>query len=116
MEAKIKVIIKRPDEKYGHVTWISDTLENLQRIVEGHIEVVPITPVLPDVGLINNGLIMICNEEGKILGLEKNFIMGILAPDVIVGTVIICGTDGDEFGDVPIDMSMWKRILSHWEN
>ena len=111
MKAKIKAIIKRPDEKYGHVTWISNTLENLQRIVEGHIEVVPVTAVLPDVGLI-----MICNEKGKILGLEKNFIMGILAPDVIVGTVILCGTDGDEFGDVPIDMSMWKRILSLWEN
>lgn len=36
MAGKVKVIIKRPDEKYGHVTNISTTLENLQRTVEGH--------------------------------------------------------------------------------
>lgn len=29
---KIKVIIKRPDEQYGHVTNISNTLENLQNV------------------------------------------------------------------------------------
>jgi len=35
MAQKIKVIIKRPDEKYGHVTGISRTLENLQKTVGG---------------------------------------------------------------------------------
>ena len=38
--AKIKVIIKRPDEKYGHVTHISPRLENLQKTVEGYIETI----------------------------------------------------------------------------
>ena len=36
--AKIRAIIKRPDEKYGHVTNISPTLENLQKTVGGYIE------------------------------------------------------------------------------
>lgn len=35
---KIKVIVKRPDEQYGHVCHISDRLENLQKTVEGYIE------------------------------------------------------------------------------
>ena len=39
---RIKVIIKRPDEKYGHVTYISDSLENLQKTVGGPIEIVSI--------------------------------------------------------------------------
>jgi len=54
--AKIKVIIKRPDEQYGHMTYISNTLKNLQRTVEGYIEVVPL----------RSDLVMICNEEGRL--------------------------------------------------
>lgn len=30
--AKIKVIIKRPDERFGHVCNISNSLENLQKV------------------------------------------------------------------------------------
>lgn len=30
MDVKIKVIIKRPDEEVGHVTWISNNLKVLQ--------------------------------------------------------------------------------------
>ena len=105
--AKIKVIIKRPDEKYGHVTNISPTLHNLQKTVGGNIEAVTI--------LGDKGLVMICNEEGKLLGLEKNFIMG-TPPfhDVIVGTVILCGVDGEGFGDVPIDLGTWKFMVDKW--
>ena len=40
---KIKCIIKRPDEEYGHVTNISPRLENLQKTVEGYIETVPLS-------------------------------------------------------------------------
>lgn len=57
---KIKAIIKRPDETHGHMTWISNTLENLQRTVGGFIEVVPLT--------VNS--VMILNEEGKIKNLD----------------------------------------------
>lgn len=37
MSGKIKVIIKRPDEKVGHMTNISASLKNLQRTVDGPI-------------------------------------------------------------------------------
>lgn len=103
---KIKVIIKRPDEDYGHMTWISNTLQNLQKTVEGPIQTVKITP----------DTIMICNEEGKIHGLENNFIMGSVLPDVVVGTIILCGEDGDEFSDIKMSMKTWKYLLDTWGN
>lgn len=107
MKPKIKVIIKRPDEKAGHVTNISQSLENLQRTVGGHIEIVPIA----------EGLVMICNEEGKLKGLERNFKMGgKYIFDTIVGDVIICGTSGEDLVDVPIDFRTWKMYLKAWGN
>ena len=96
--AKIKVIIKRPDEQYGHVTHISARLENLQNTVGGYIETVPVQP----------GTIIICNEEGKLLNLEPNIRH---YDDIIHGTIIICGATGDEFSDVPINMDQWKGIV-----
>jgi hypothetical protein len=104
---KIKAIIKRPGEPYGHVSYISNTLKNFQHIVGGYIETVPVG---------TDGTVIVCNEEGKILGLPRNFVMG-FAPfqDIICGTVVICGTEGEEFGDIGIDMREWKRILNIWE-
>lgn len=103
---KIKAIIKRPDEAYGHVTWISNTLENLQRNVGGYIEPIALT----------KNLVIICNEEGKINGLQPNFIVGSRLHEVICGDVIVCGVDGEEFSDVPIEFGTWKRMLTEWGN
>lgn len=100
---KIKAIVKRADEKIGHMTNISDSLENLQRIVGGFIEVIGIKP----------GVVLICNEEGKIHGLQPNMQ---IPGDYVVGDVIICGVDGEDFCDVPIDFSEWKRMLIQWGN
>lgn len=102
---KIKVIIKRPDEKYGHVTWISDTLENLQETVGGFIETVPI-----------GSAVCICNEEGKLRGLQPNFWLGKMYSDLIVGTAIIVGTSGEEFADCPLSFDTWKALLKEWGN
>lgn len=99
--SKIKVIIKRPDEPVGHVTTIAPTLENLQKLVDGYIETVTIGTV-----------VIICNEEGRIRGLPYNctvFGRG------FVGTIVIAGTDGDEFGSVPISFNVWKTLLKEGE-
>ena len=104
---KIKCIVKRPDEKIGHMTYISNTLENLQKTVGGYIEVVRI----------GGGCLLIVNEEGKQDGLERNFQIGhepVL--DIIVGTCIICGENGDEFADIPISRKVWASILQQWGN
>ena len=65
MNYKMRVLIKRPDEEFGHVCNISNRLENLQRTVEGNIEAVRIMNS-PD----GKPILLICNEEGKIRGLE----------------------------------------------
>ena len=104
---KIRAIIKRPDERYGHVTNISDTLKNLQKTVDGRIEVVPIT----------SEAVLIVNEDGKIFDLPKNFRMGKFPfVDVILGTVIVLGVDGEEFCDCPISFATWKQLLKEWGN
>lgn len=102
MSEKIKVIIKRPDEKLGHIAWISNKLENFQRTVEGYIECVWM-------GKGANSPVMIVNEEGKLEDLDFNFWwMG----DAIVGTVIIAGDDGyGNFTDVPITRTEWAKML-----
>ena len=96
---KIKVFIKRPDER-GHVSWISNTLENLQRTVGGYIEVVPL-------GYGANGAVVICNEEGRIQGLEPNCILHGVS---YCGTIIVAGTAGEEFTDVPFMCSTLKAL------
>jgi len=98
MANKIKVIIKRPDEEYGHMTWISNTLENLQRNVGGFIETVTLG-VVPRI-------VIICNEEGRLQGLPYNCT---ICGHAFVGDIIIAGIDGDEFADVPMTMQEYKR-------
>lgn len=98
--AKIKVIIKRPDEEFGHVRNISASLESLQEIVNGYIEVVPLF----------DNVVAICDEDGKLKGRDRNLRFGMFAR--LVGTVIICGRDKDgEFTDVPIDFKAWKYLF-----
>jgi hypothetical protein len=106
-EAKIKAIIKRPDERYGHSTYISKSLANLQRTVEGPIQTVSL-------GLSN---VIICNEEGKLRGLPENF--KIYRPyfhDTIVGTVIVVGVEEEDFTDVSVSFDDRKRYLREWGN
>ena len=97
MDRKLKCIVKRPDEPFGDVAWIDDSLESLQDAVEGYIETVPL----------EGNVVLICNEEGKLIGLDRNFLLG---NDWIVGTVIIIGTDGDELADLPDSFT-----LDHWK-
>ena len=116
---KIKVIIKRPDEQFGHVTWISDSLKNLQNTVGGYIETVTL----------DNGVVLICNEEGKLRDMPYNFTLRI-PPRVTMfevinelfgqckffGTVIACGAEGDQLADIPIDIREWQSLLCEWGN
>lgn len=109
-DAKIRVIVKRPDEKAGHVTHMSNTLKAFQKAVGGYIEAVTISP----------NVRMIVNEEGKILDLDANFAYGdIRFPrDLIRGTVVIVGVDGDEFTDLPegFTLDYWRGLLRTWGN
>ena len=103
MESKIKVIIKRPDEPHGHVTNISQSLKNLQNTVEGYVESVRISEIP------GTELLILCNEDGRRLGLEKN--CRVCGVD-FVGTIIVAGTNGDALGDVPISLKTWREMIA----
>ncbi len=63
---------------------IENSLRGEQRAVGGHIEAVPL----------QDGVYIVCNEEGKLRGMEANRrIQG----SVIVGPFFVVGTDGEEF-------------------
>ena len=107
----MKVIIKRPCDQFGEEATIANTLEALQEAVGGYIETVTL----------DNGVVLICNEEGKVRDMPYNFtlrrILGIIPiHNPIFGTVIACGVDGDEFADIPIDFNEWKSLLCEWGN
>ena len=97
MAEKIKVIVKRPDEA-GHVTWISNTLENLQRTVDGYIETVSLA----------SDCVIICNEEGRLLGLAHN--CRICGVD-FCGTIIVAGVKGENFSDCPATLKFFKERM-----
>ena len=81
-ENKIKVLIVKPEEK-PYAEEIDCNLETFQSIVGGNIEDV----------YIESGTVLICHEEGKLLGLTPNRVIG---NDVICGTFFLAGDDGGE--------------------
>lgn len=96
----MKAVIKRPGTSPKLID-IENTLEALQEAVGGYIECVA---VADDV--------VICNEEGRLLMLPTNCKVW----DVpYVGTILIVGTDGDNFTDVH-DHDCWLYYLDLKEN
>lgn len=93
----ISALIKRPGEPPRHVN-LSNSLEALQKTVEGYIETVTL----------KTDLVIICNEEGRLKGMPFNcFLQGI----TFVGPIVICGVDGDEFSDLPYSWAAMKKLF-----
>lgn len=65
-----------------HLEDIDNTLEAMQEFVGGYIETVTL----------EDGRVIVCNEEGVILGLPNNH--------GIAGNFFICEVNGDEFASV----------------
>lgn len=87
---KIKVLIVETD-KAPYEAEIENTLEAKQEIVQGYIEFFPL----------ENGVDIVCNEEGKINGLPLNraiYDEGGGMVEVIAGTFLIVSVDA--YGDV----------------
>ena len=76
-------IIKNPGQP-AFIRQIDNELSALQDLVGGYIQ----TVYLP------HGVIMIVNEEGKLMNLKPNFRFG---NDLIVGTAVFVSADGEEF-------------------
>lgn len=91
----MKVVIKKVGQA-PEVKEIKGELHEMQEIVGGYIEVI---------GLFD-GIFCVLNEEGKLMGLPKNFV---LASDVIVGDVFFCSVSGEDFAsldDMQIDLML----------
>ena len=95
--AKINVLAKKPGEKFYKLQ-INNSLEVLQDTVGGPSESVTIA----------EDMAVICNEEGRLRGLEHNCeICGI----GFCGTVLLVGVAGEEFTDVPIDEEAVRWLI-----
>ena len=99
MEKTIRVLWVRPNEE-PQVLWIENSLSAKQDLVGGYIECHK--PLTWDWG---ETAVIICNEEGKLIGLEPNRPlydhMGRIY-DVICGDFIILDApeDSDDFGSL----------------
>ena len=81
----MKILYKAPGEALRSMV-IPNELGVMQQLVDGYIE--PIT--LPD------NLVIICNEEGKINDMKKNFHIAAIN-DWIFGPALFMDADGEEF-------------------
>ena len=95
---KIKVIMLEPN-KVAHVEEIEDSLESLQAAVGGGF----IEPVYP----FEDPVCIVCNEEGKINGME--FHRGLRDEDgriidILAGPCFICGLGEENFESVPEEL------------
>lgn len=86
MAEYIRALVKEPG-KDAEVRQVKNELKAFQELVGGFIEPLKF----------EHQSVLLCNEEGKLMGLPFNFP---LWNDIIVGTAVIVGTDGDSFTDV----------------
>ena len=81
MEKTIKVIMVDP-MKEPYPAEVENTLEGLQKAVGGYIETV----------YLDDYVVLVCNEEGKLIGLPGNRSLG---NDIIAGTFFVVGSNDD---------------------
>ncbi len=89
----MKALIKNPGDESFREIIIPNDLHVLQQLVDGYIETVTFA----------TDACVICNEEGRIKGLEHN--CSFLGID-FVGTILIVGVDEADFCDVPMSVAM----------
>lgn len=99
MKDRIKVIVKRHNEPIGHTVMVDNSLEQFQKLVGGHIEVVGLTP----------DVLLVCNEEGLINNLPYNCTVDGMT---LYGDIVLVGVDGEDFTDVPISVGVWRDYLA----
>ena len=101
MQNEIKVVIVEP-HKNPTITTIKTKLENLQEAVGGLIEIIDI----------EDDVCILCNEEGKLIGLEGNRKLG---DDILVGTFFVCGSNDEGELTSLTDSQIEKYIQFFWE-
>lgn len=89
----MKALLKGPKDKGFREIIIPNKLETLQQLVGGYIESVTIA----------EDACILCNEEGRIRGMEHN--CKYLGID-FCGPILIVGTAGEDFSDAPMSVTM----------
>lgn len=102
MAEKLTVVMVEP-HKAPYITEIADALSALQKAVGGYIEVVGN----------GDGTLIICNEEGKLQGLEGNRRIRD-GMSIIAGTFFVVGEDGEEFRS--LTESEVTRYMDRFQN
>ena len=87
------VLIVEP-EKHPHMATITGDLESLQKVVGGYIEA-----VYP----YDDPVAIVCNEEGKMNGLQLN--RKIEDYDIIAGTFMVCGLGEEDFASLTPELA-----------
>lgn len=112
MEKKINAYMLRLNDAgmpcKGYIGEIENSLEAKQKYVKGLIQVVSL----------NSQIDIICNDEGKLIGLEPNraFMDGEDILDILVGDILACRHDAEgnftsiKEEDIPIIESMLLPI------
>lgn len=101
MQNEIKVVMVQP-HKNPTITTLKNKLENLQEAVGGLIEIIDI----------EDNVCILCNEEGKLTGLEGNRALG---EDILVGTFYVCGSNDEGELTSLTDSQIEKYIQFFWE-
>ena len=86
----MKVLAVEPD-KDAYIINISNELSEMQDIIEGYIQVIQI----------EENVVLVCNEEGKLIGLRPNRAIyhdGFV--DIIAGNFFLCECDGENFTSI----------------
>lgn len=94
---KIRIVIKKVFEE-PKVMNIENTLEAKQKLVNGLIEVVPIT----------DDILLICNEEGKLENLLPNLVFDY---DYIAGDCFFIGDDFENEGFKSLTDEQVKEVF-----
>ena len=87
------VLIVEP-EKVPRMADITGDLNSLKQVVGGYIEA-----VYP----FNDPVAIVCNEEGKLIGLPLN--RKLEDYDIIAGTFIVCGLGEDDFASLSPELA-----------
>ena len=105
----IQVVLCEPGKK-ACVTTISNTLESIQQIVGGHIEA-----VYP----FDDPVAIICNEEGKINGLELNRALRDESGriyDILAGAFLVVGLGEEDFASLtPEYQEKYRQLFEYPE-
>ena len=105
---KIRALLVKPNESPKEV-YIENTLEAKQEIVGGYIQMV--TPIMHD-----DTAVIICNEEGKLMGLEPNRPLrnedGVIY-DVVCGDFIIVDApeDSEDFAGLTAEQVRKYQLM-----